>query len=226
MKKILLFLSFLVFTAACSNLDVLSKDSEKSFGNMIEALPENSFTLMNDAISITSPDEEVDFIVGLGRNIDPYILLFFDAKPFVKAGLNIKKFLFNASTENIYVKKDGDNIVMRIYLNALKSKYGKENSPVKLYHQVFVLSNKERIGYHSALDHYGIDIGNGFMFEWAKDLNTNDKDIVFVLNPEPFIEAGIQPDKVEGWLYAKVPVMDSNGKVVEVYKFLKPFNLK
>ena len=70
------------------------------------------------------------------------------------------------------------------------------------------------------------------MFEWAKNLSTNsatgenqDKDIVFVLNPEPLIAAGVDPEKVEGWVYAQVAV-EENGQTVEVYKFLKPFNLK
>jgi hypothetical protein len=63
------------------------------------------------------------------------------------------------------------------------------------------------------------------MFEWAKNLDTNDKDMVFVLNPSPFIAAGINPEKIEGWAFAKVTVDDENGKPIEVDKFLKPFNL-
>jgi len=62
------------------------------------------------------------------------------------------------------------------------------------------------------------------MFEWAKDLSTNDKDIVFVLNPEPFLAAGVDPNDVEGWVFAKVPV-DVDGKPAEVDKLLKPFDL-
>jgi hypothetical protein len=63
------------------------------------------------------------------------------------------------------------------------------------------------------------------MFEWAKDMSTNDKDIVFVLNPEPFIKAGVDPNKIEGWAFAKVTVDDANGKPIEVDKILKPFNI-
>jgi hypothetical protein len=46
------------------------------------------------------------------------------------------------------------------------------------------------------------------------------------LNPQPFIDAGVKPDKVQGWIFAKVPVKDKNGKPEEVDKFLKPFNLQ
>jgi hypothetical protein len=64
------------------------------------------------------------------------------------------------------------------------------------------------------------------MFEWAKDMSANDKDIVFVLNPKPFIDAGVDPDRVEGWVFARVTVDDESGKPVELDKFLKPFNLR
>ncbi len=51
------------------------------------------------------------------------------------------------------------------------------------------------ISYHMALDHYGVALGGGNMFEWAKDLGANDKDIVFVLDPEPLIAAGVDPQR-------------------------------
>lgn len=85
---------------------------------------------------------------------------------------------------------------------------------------------REQIKYHADLDHYGVDVGNGNMFEWAKDMETNDKDIVYVLSPQVFIDAGVDPENVDGWLFAKVNVMDKDGKSVEVDKFLKPFDLK
>jgi len=70
------------------------------------------------------------------------------------------------------------------------------------------------------------------MFEWAKDMKVNwydnsnqDKDIVFVLNPEPLIAAGVDIEHVDGWAYAQVQV-EENGKMEQVWKLLKPFDLK
>jgi hypothetical protein len=76
------------------------------------------------------------------------------------------------------------------------------------------------------MDHYGVNLGNGNLFEWAKDMNTNDKDMVFVLNPQPFLDAGVDPARIEGWTFTKVPVDDENGKPVEVDKILKPFDVR
>ncbi len=89
-----------------------------------------------------------------------------------------------------------------------------------------VKTQRARIGYHEKLDHYGIKLGNGNMLEWAKDMSKNDKDLVFVLNPEPFILAGVDPAKIQGWTFAKVETKDDAGKTVFVDKLLKAFDLK
>ncbi|MDR1734848.1 MAG: hypothetical protein LBR73_08225 [Oscillospiraceae bacterium] len=87
----------------------------------------------------------------------------------------------------------------------------------------------ERIGFHAAMGHFNIalnarevSVGTA-MVEWAQDPAANDKDVVFVLDPEPLIAAGVDPEKVEGWAYADVPVMQGN-KTVQAKKFLKAFN--
>ncbi|MDR1465391.1 MAG: hypothetical protein LBJ11_08855 [Oscillospiraceae bacterium] len=96
----------------------------------------------------------------------------------------------------------------------------------------FMIKNNNRLalGYHAAMDHYNITFGGGNLFEWAKDLRTNgttggpqDKDIVFVLNPEPLIAAGLDPENVEGWAYAPVQV-EIGGRPATVWKLLKPFD--
>jgi hypothetical protein len=99
-----------------------------------------------------------------------------------------------------------------------------DDAPLSLYRKI-VKFQRNAIGYHGQLDHYGINLGDGNLFEWAKNLNTNDKDIVFVLDPSPFISAGVDPNGIEGWAFAKVTVDDENGKPVVVDKLLKPFNL-
>ena len=58
--------------------------------------------------------------------------------------------------------------------------------------------------YHAALDHYNVNVGGGNLFEWAKDMGKNDKDIVFVLDG-PFIAASVDPGAVAGWVFAKCP---------------------
>jgi hypothetical protein len=112
-----------------------------------------------------------------------------------------------------------------------KPSYSGDATALKAYEQI-VGKYRDAINYHASLDHYGVLLGDGNLFEWAKDMKTNayddsvqDKDIVFVLNPEPLTAAGVAPDNVEGWAYAQVPI-DVNGKTEQVWKLLKPFDLQ
>jgi hypothetical protein len=63
-------------------------------------------------------------------------------------------------------------------------------------------------------------LGNG-KFEFAKDYQNNDKDIVFVLNAAPLKEAGVDVEHVEGWVLKTMT--DENGNDIDL--LLKPFDL-
>lgn len=84
--------------------------------------------------------------------------------------------------------------------------------------------NRNVLGYHAAMGHFNYALGDDNAFEWAQDMSENDKDIVFALNPEPFISAGVIPENVTGWQYAEVE-MHKDGKTVEAFRFLKAFDL-
>jgi hypothetical protein len=210
----------LMLASACSQLDVVGKDSKNSFNAVLNAMPGNvEADAANTGWSLSAPDSAVRFIWSQDYSRSPRydVMLEFDAEPFIDAGLDTGRLpgdiIFNAG-KLIVGAKLGNN----------QLKYSGNATPFASYEQIVNLYRRS-IGYHMAMDHYGVSIGDGNMFEWAKDMSTNDKDIVFVLNPEPFIRAGVNPDSVKGWAFAKVPV-DVDGKPAEVDKFLKPFNLQ
>jgi hypothetical protein len=170
---------------------------------------------------LSAPDSSVRFFWSQSFAKTPMhdVMFVFDAAPFIAAGLDVSKL---PKTVIFY----DDNMLM------VGKKFGNEEliydghvTPLTSYGHIVKLKRGE-IGYHGALDHYGINLGDGNLFEWAKDLKTNDKDIVFVLEPEPFIKAGVDPNKIDGWLFTKVTVDDKNGKPIQVDKILKPFNLQ
>lgn len=202
-----------------SGLDVVATQSLESFKVVTEEL-EDRITFDNkwNSWAIKAPDDSVTFYFSKDFSKSSFhdVMLEFEAKPFIDAGMDVNKmpddFVFD------------EMIMVGVKLGDEEIKYDSEATPYNTYSKIVELK-RSSIKYHAALDHYGIDLGDGNMFEWAKDMSTNDKDIVFVLNPESFIKAGVDPEKVEGWLYAKVPTM-KDGKKVEVYKFLKPFNIK
>lgn len=212
--------ALMISTTACSalfnSLDVVGKEAKASFQAVLSVIPEQVETdETNMGWSLSSPDGSVKFIWSKDWSRSPLydVMLEFDAQPFLDAGLDVQKLPENmVLSDNMLVvgTKLGDDVL----------EYDGTPTPLASFEQIVSL-DREAIGYHTEMDHYGVDLGNGNMFEWAKDMSTNDKDIVFVLDPEPYINAGVDPGAVEGWVFTTVTV-----NMEEVEKILKPFDLE
>jgi hypothetical protein len=219
MKKLLYVLMIAGILSSCKALDVVGKESKTSFGAVLDAMAGKiGVDEMTGGWTLPAPDGGVRFIwlpdFSSGAVHD--VMLVFKKQPFVDAGLATEKLPPEFTVME-------DTIMVGAKLGNAAPKYANGPSPLASYEQIVDLK-RSAIGYHGALDHYNIDLGNGNLFEWAKDMGKNDKDMVFVLNPAPFIQAGVDPNRVEGWVFTKVPV-DVNGKPTEVDKFLKAFDL-
>ncbi|MDR1412070.1 MAG: hypothetical protein LBI91_07680 [Spirochaetaceae bacterium] len=210
----------LLAAGSCAKLDVVGRDSVVSFQAMLEKIPGGAEADgAAGGWALTAPDRSARFIWSRNYQESPLYdaMIVFDARPFIEAGLDPARL-----PENILVI--GGNIVVGTKLGDEVLSYKGEATPVASFEQIVNLK-RDSINYHGALDHYGVNLSGGNLFEWAKDMGKNDKDIVFVLNPGPFIAAGADPAKIEGWVFAKVPVDDENGRPAEADKILKPFDL-
>jgi hypothetical protein len=211
----------LVFAfTACQSTDVVGNVSKTSFEALVNKVSDKVATdEQSKSWAITSPGGE-RFLLGKDMAGTPDAAIEFDATPFINAGLDASKL-----PAEIYSYDQASNkLKIAAELGNPKNAAKADAMATDSFNQL-VETNREAIGYHAKLDHYGVALGNGNMFEWAKDLNTNDKDMVFVLNPQPLIDAGVDPAKVTDWVFTKVPVMDENNKEIEVEKFLKPYQL-
>jgi hypothetical protein len=221
-KKFLLITCSIVLTVgltACNKLDIVGDQSIKSFEALLDQVGDQvTEDPSYGGWSIEAPDGTARFSwsqdFSKTTTYDAYLEL--EAQPFIDAGLVESKL-----PEGMLV---GDKIILGTDFGSDDLTYSGEVTPLASYKKI-TERYRDNITYHAALDHYGVDLMKGNMFEWAKDMSTNDKDMVFVLNPEVFINAGVDPDSVEGWVFAKVPTMDANGKKIEVDKLLKPFDL-
>lgn len=213
-----LLAGLLLLSTACAqlkqDLDVIGQGSADSFEALLLAAPEQVEETAG-GWAFQAPDGSSKFIwSGEWSQSSLDALLVFDAVPFLAAGLDAAKL------PEAYAY-DGETITVGVDLGAQAAQG--DATPLGAYGRIVRLA-PDSIGYHSDMDHFGVSLGGGNMFEWAKDLGANDKDIVFALNPEPLIAAGVDPNAVEGWAFAKVS-MHEGGKTVEVEKLLKPFNL-
>ncbi len=209
----------LMLLSACQSLDVVARDSTASFDALIKAVPEDIMPDDNiGGYALEAPDGSARFLWSQDFSQSVYdAWLETDITPFVEAGLDTTRLPEDMVHEGLL-------IIGADFGNEPPS-YSGEATPIKAYEQI-VKYKRDNIGYHAALDHYGINLDGGHMFEWAKNLQTNDKDIVFVLSPQPFLDAGADPNKIPGWVFAKVETMEDKGNNVQVDKLLKPFNIQ
>lgn len=223
MKKMLVLtvaaLSLLAL-AGCQASDVVGKVSVTSFEALLQKAPAEA-TEGYTGWELKSPGGEAFLWSSDFSAADqPDLMLQFDGTPFIDAGLDPGKldketYGYDAATGLLSVRSE---------LGPEAFTYSGEKTPLEAFRKL-VETHRDSIGYHEALDHYGAALGNGNAFEWAKDMTVNDKDMVFVLNPEPLIAAGVSPTQVEGWAFAQVEVKDADGKPTLTDKFLKPYSL-
>jgi hypothetical protein len=217
----------------CGATDVVAKVANTSFKAVTQASGDRvKWSQEDESWALASPaGDEVLFSSDFSRNAGsgsmadmdkPDVEFIFDATPFVAAGLDIAKL---PMVEGIKYEIEDGRLMYHFELGSDRFAPDAKDSLEATFAQI-VRTQRSRIGYHEKLDHYGIKLGNGNMFEWAKDMAKNDKDIVWVLNPEPFIAAGVDPAKIRGWAFAKVETKDDAGKTIFVDKLLKPFDLK
>ena len=165
-----------------------------------------------DKFTLVAPDQSVSLAINKSFASENDVVMSVDAAPFVAAGLDVSKL-----PEGLYV--DGR-------LNYVTSIEGTTTYTNVTEAFTDILSiQADFVGYHAALDHYGLSLQDGNVFEWAADVNTNDKDIVFVLNPQTLIDAGTNVEAVEAWIFAEVEIMHADGSMEMVPKLLKPFDL-
>ena len=209
---------------AAFNTDIVGQAAVASFSAMLDGLefPPAADDEMGSWV-LSDPDGNAAFWWRKSaddmRIYDTFVC--FDAEPFIEAGLDVNKL----PAEMKEMLDDRGKIMVGKKLSKEELKYDGEITPLSSFEQIVKL-DRESVGYHSALDHYGITVADGSLFEWAKDMSKNDKDIVFVVDPKILIDAGVDPAKVEGWVYDKVPLEDARGRKFEAEKFLRPFDLQ
>jgi hypothetical protein len=219
---LLLLAAAALVLSSCAALDVVGRTAISTFQTLMETTP-SSVALdspSNRWVLTSQGGERFEWSADFS-GMSPNFRISLDATPFLAAGLDASKlpaerYSFDAATKILSLSFE---------VGKEKFAYSGAVTPLETFKKI-VGAYRPIIGYHAALDHYGISLGDGNMFEWAKDMVKNDKDIVFVLSPEPLKAAGVDPARITGWIFTKIPVKDKSGTTVDVDKFVKPYNLK
>jgi hypothetical protein len=203
---------------SCSAADVVGREGLKSFDAVSKKL--GSIDSKGNLV-LRSPAGTEDFTISSDFSASEYDLFFsMDITDFFAAGLDP----FSLDGKAFLPGKavfDSSKGILNFSFPVSDRKVKNDLTPAEL----FIELSPDKLGYHAQFDHYGFDIGGGIMVEWAADTASNDKDLVFVIDPVPFIEAGLETDKLDNWIYGAVTVMDKKTKKpVEVFKLLRVYN--
>lgn len=202
MRKLGILLALMVFIAGCASTDVVKREAKSSF-DMILDLPSIESSIMDGyAHIIITEGYHLDLSLN-PESTSQDVIMVVPIGPFLTAGLDITKL-----PSTMEVKDD----MLLITFDGIQ---GSSASDASSQMDSLLTNNRSLLGYHAELDHFGIALGN-HKFEWAKDLTTNDKDVVFILNAEILRAAGVNVETVDGWLFTTMDDMDL---------LLKPFDL-
>jgi len=207
-----LLVALTVFLASCGSTDVVLNYSPGSLNDILDANPK---LVVDNTEETHYYDLTVDGQTTLRISHDYSITgqedlaIVTPLSPFVAAGLDVSNLSEGYRVdENMFYATGsyGDGTGL------------KDNATDSLFESVAF--DRSNLTYHEELDHYGIVLQNG-KFEYAKDADTNDKDIVFVLAADPLVALGVDVNNVEGWIFKTMDNPD--GTNIDV--LLKPYDL-
>ena len=79
--------------------------------------------------------------------------------------------------------------------------------------EALINSNRRNIHYHMEHDLFELEL-DGHAFRWARDTQKNTLGMAFVLDPEPLIQAGLDPHALEGWSLVDITLNHGRGNTV------------
>jgi hypothetical protein len=129
------------------------------------------------------------------------------AGSFINAGLDTSK-LTNFSEGYLYYGAKQIGTTSKLALTPYKD------------FETMLSKKQDALEYNSETGRYFLNLGDGNSFMWAKT-SAGTEDIAFVINPEPLIAAGLQPENVAGWAYTQF-----SEQGVQQWRLFKAFDLE
>ncbi|MDR0362016.1 MAG: hypothetical protein LBJ46_04945 [Planctomycetota bacterium] len=198
--------------------DLVAVFGKRTFSDMLTHLPKGAVLAEGGEWVIFAPDGGAEFAWAArsGQRADHVAAMRIPAAPFLAAGLDPAKLPDGIAR--------GQTLVFGLKGTVPGGARPEPGDPATAFASVMD-AHRDSVAYHFQLGHYGIDLGGGNLLEWAADPRENSLDLVFALEPSILEQAGLDKNKVDGWIAGSVVVHDASGRKVEVPKLLKPFDL-
>ncbi|MCL2001055.1 MAG: hypothetical protein FWG74_06435, partial [Planctomycetes bacterium] len=202
--------------------DVTAKYAKSSFAELLAALPpESGLKPFGMGWIFSAPDGSAEFFWTTSGEEECSVILRTPSYPFLEAGMDPSllpdgmlvddMLIFGLSrhdmqdshnphgSRNAGASKESADFTGNIDWGDDKNRESASSS-----FAMVIDSYRERFGYHFQFGHFGVELDGGNLLEWAEDLETNNLDLVFVLDPEIFLRAGVNKDLVKGWVFGTV----------------------
>ncbi|QLY79448.1 hypothetical protein [Clostridium intestinale] len=217
-KKIVAIITFSLMVASfvgCSRTQTGSKESDnalKSFNEIVKAYPDNKGfheALQHWGFKLPT-GEKFEWSKDMSANKADFAMVML-ADPLVEAGLDISKLDSNewlyepAGKDEMGVELPNRLILPYNVSDEKQESNGSEDSMRRL-----LKADTESIKYHKDQKHYALKLGDGNEVQWTEKLGLNDADMIFVLNAEPLVSAGLDVTKLEGsgWVFKEASYDD------------------
>lgn len=229
---ILIFSALAVSFAGCGRTQTGSQEADNSlaaFNAIVKAYPENKgfhSALQHWGFKLPT-EEKFEWIKDMSANKADLAMVML-ADPLINAGLNVNKLDKN---EWLY-EPAGKDEMGAVLPNRLIKPYnvsdkkqvssGSEDSMRRI-----LKADNSIIKYHREQNHYRLIMGEGNEVQWTEKLGLNDADMIFVLDAEPLIKAGLDVNKLDGSGWEFRPESEDNmGMGSNPDQIVKVFDIK
>ena len=195
-----------VLTGCSSVLSRRQRDALTAFDSVMTALPAES---KDGWFQIAAPDGGAIFAFS-----NDGASLAVDASPFIAAGLDAGA-LDNVFESVFYQRDLGFSLPGWDMLN--------QNIKDTAYEQFKADMKYFNVRYNDATGCYSIDFEQA-MFVWSDEITCGERCIIFLLDPEPLLAAGVDPGLVNGWNYVQTSIAVKN-EVEQLWRFQKKVDL-
>lgn len=152
-----------------SKLDVVGQQAITSFDTVLKTIPNNvKADDTNAGWALSAPDGSARFIWSEDYRKSPLhdIILEVDAKPFLDAGLDPTKLPENYAFYEAGMDGMTGNKMLMVGKKLGQDKFTYKGNPNALAaYENIVKKYRTVVGYHTALDHFGMNVGDGNLFE-------------------------------------------------------------
>lgn len=162
--------------------------------------------------------EKLEWTKDTSANVADIALVML-ADPFINAGLDVKKLDENEWLYKPAAKEEGQDLPNRLVKPYNISDKKQKSSGSEDAIRRIIRQKPELVKYDSESKKYSISLGKGFEAQWTEEIGATSSDIVFVLNAEPLIKAGLETNKLQGSYWTFKPAKgDTPAQLIKSYK--------